>query len=205
MEKEKLSFIPKTSFGANESAYDYKQAGFGFAFKVSMFLFVLSFIIFGGVLLYKNIINEQIKELSDSLDRAQAVFDIAVILEIEKISSGISNAKVLLGNHRFPSNIFDAIEKLTHEDVGFSRFNYLYDPELETKTEEKTLKVVLEGEAKDYVSLAQQSKVLEDSEDVSDFSFLNFSLTQEGHVAFLLEIVFDSPILFKNLQQETSI
>lgn len=200
MRKEKLSFIPKKSFGTGgKSAYDYKYAGVGLALKISVFLFVLSFIVFGGTLLYKNIISNQIKEFSDSLDRAQAAFDIAVILEIEKISSSILNAKVLLGEHRFPSNIFDAIEKLTHKDVGFSRFGYAYAPELKsaTKTKVDTFKIVLEGEAKDYVSLAQQSKILEDNEDVSDFSFLNFSLTQEGHVSFLLEIMFDLPILFK--------
>jgi len=202
MEKEKLSFIPKTSFGAGDkSAYDYKQAGVGLVLKISVFLFVLSFIVFGGTLLYKNIINEQITELSASLDRAQAAFDLALILEIEKISSSISGAKALLGEHRFPTNIFDIIEELTHKDVGFNRFSYLYDPESESKneTEKETLKISLAGEAKDYISLAQQSKILEDSEDVSDFSFLNFSLTQEGRVSFLLEIMFDLPVLFKSL------
>lgn len=182
MEKEKLSFIPKTSFGNNnESVYAQKQAGVGFAFKISAFLFVLSFISLGGVLAYKNIVSGQIEEFSASLDRAQAAFDIAVILEIEKISSNISIAKSLLDTHRFPSVIFDVIEKITHKNVGFSGLSYLHNPEGVTK-------VILNGEAKDYVSLAQQSNIFEDSRDIIDFSFLNFSLTQDGHIAFSLEI-----------------
>lgn len=211
MEKEKLSFIPKQSVGVGgDSAYDYKKAGLGFALKGSIFLFILSFILFGGALLYKNIINEQIGQLSESLDRAQAAFDIAVILEIEKVSENIANARTLIGKHPFPSNILKVVEGLTHEEVGFQSFSFLYDPEREDngsqtglagkEEDSNTFKVTLNGEAKDYVSLAQQSKILEESEDVADFSFLNFSLTQEGHVAFLLEVSFDLPFLFKNLQ-----
>ncbi|MBU1178793.1 hypothetical protein KKB69_00415 [Patescibacteria group bacterium] len=180
--QDKISFIPKTKYSQTDKII-YRGAGLGQILKISIFLFVLSSLFFLGTLVYKEVINRQLDDLSVSLERAKASFDSEAIKEMENLSSGISMVKNFIAYHPFPSRIFSFLEENTLSGVRFSRFDYSHDPVKE--------KVGLRGEAKNYAALAQQVKVFEKTKEIENFTFSNFVLTQGGNVSFDLEIIFN--------------
>jgi hypothetical protein len=197
----KTSFIPKTPF-LKADKLDYRRAGLGFILKASIVLFVISLTFFVGVWVYKEIVNRQIEELSISLGRARAVFDPISISEIEELSLSIPIAKGLLSQHLLPSRIFDILEDLTLKEIRFTSFDYAYKPvqkdnilgPFRQNDIPAAITVVLNGEAKNYMALAQQSEVLKRSAKISEFSFSNFNLTPDGNVSFALKIIFDNEL-----------
>ncbi|MFH1979055.1 MAG: hypothetical protein ABII97_01555 [Patescibacteria group bacterium] len=208
MNPNNTSFIPKTSPQRNYASAGDMGTGVGFFVKLGIFLFVLSALFFGGSYVYEKIVIQQIEDLSVSLERAKAAFDPALVSEIEKITRSIPIAKDLLDKHRIPSKVLDVLEDLTMKDVGFTSFNYAYEIPGGTDTRnisnlpfapegaismspDAKYTAKIEGEAKNYTVLAQQSLVLESSDKIEDFTFSDFVLTQEGNVSFSLNIVFN--------------
>lgn len=194
MEPGKLSFIPKKSSKSNYKAI-YKEAGLGFILKAVVFLFILSVGGFGASYFYKQAITREIDELSLSLDKAKSAFDPSLVNETEGLMSSISFATELLNNHIHPSYIFDEIEKITHERVAFSSFNFSYEPQ---QTTGNNLAVEMSGTAQGYRVLAEQALIFDESEIVKDYSFSGFTLDEDGNLTFSLNLTLDLGILFKN-------
>ena len=204
MEAGKFSFIPKSSSGKPKQKIIYQQAGLSIFMKMSVFLFFVSLLAFGGAFFYKTSITKQIEELTISLERAKAAFDPNLIAEIERLTSDLAVAGKVLGEHRLPSGIFNIVEDLAHNDVKFSRFDYSFTPSQLSGIPGTTSKgfsgssarVTIMGEAKNYTILAEQSKIMEESNKVDAFSFSNFTLSETGNVTFDLNMVFNPTSLF---------
>lgn len=207
MEAGKFSFIPKSSSDKPKQRVIFQQAGLSFFMKVSVFLFVASLLSFGGAYYYKSAIAGQIEDLTISLERAKAAFDPELINEIERLTADIAVAEKILGEHRLPSGIFNIIEDVAHDDVKFSRFDYSFTPSSASisgipGTANKgfsgsSIRVTITGEAKDYTTLAEQSKIMENSQKVGAFSFSNFVLSDSGGVSFDLNMVLNPTSVFK--------
>lgn len=197
MEPGKLSFIPKKQSKTNYKTV-YKEAGLGLLMKASVFLFILSVAGFGASYFYKKAITREIDELSVSLDRAKSAFDPSLISEMERLMGSISFAKELLNNHIHPSSIFDSLEEITHEKVGFSSFSFSHGQGQATGQPASGLRINLSGEARSYRVLAEQSLIFEKSDLVRYFSFSGFSSSEDGNVSFSLDLMLDPNILFIN-------
>ena len=190
MASDKLSFIPKTS-SSGASQTSYKKAGLGPMSKSSVFLFIISLAILGGAFLYKNAIIRQIDSLTVSLTRAKAAFDPVLISEMEKLTVSLIVAEDLIAEHRFQSNIFDALEDLTHPDLRFSSLSYSYD------LLKGGVKIDLTGQSKSYIALAQQAEIFGDSNKIESFTFSGLSLDETGDISFSLDLIFNPLILAK--------
>lgn len=203
---KKTSFIPKTSFSSSSDNLSYRGVKLGFLLKLSVFLLIISLVFFGGTLFYKKFIEKQISNFSISLERAIESLDVDIVSEMEGVSSRIPIIKKLISKHSTPSVVFDFLEESTLENVRFSDLDYKNGLLEETVRENISesgfgqqrddtsgkIKITLNGEAKTYTILAQQSQVFENSKDIESFSFSSFALTQEGSISFLLEIIFSS-------------
>ncbi|MDD5032757.1 MAG: hypothetical protein PHC85_01380 [Candidatus Pacebacteria bacterium] len=198
----KISFMPKSSFSTGKDYY--RKVSSGFLMKISVFLLTISLLAFGGSLLYKRMISQQITDLSASLERAKAAFELSLIAQMENLSFSIPDAGALLGNHLYPTRVFKLVEETTVKDVYFSNFSYSYGKAVgnekgKTKVvssegEQNSIKVQLSGKAKNYEALAQQSDVFNKNKNIEDFSFSNFNLTEKGEVSFSLSLVISEEI-----------
>jgi len=195
-----LSFIPQ----AGETVAFERKMPPSLVFKISIFAFAVSFLFLGFVMIYKTVVVRQIEEFQLSIDRAKASFDPTLIAELEKIDNSITGAQGILVKHRLPLEIFDFLEINTHKDIWFSSFNYTYispqkNPLRSVAREglgQPQVEVRLEGESKSYLALAEQSEIFNNKEELLDFAFSNFSLTQEGNISFSLTVRFQPSVLW---------
>jgi D-ribose pyranose/furanose isomerase RbsD len=178
------SFIPKTKL----TTATYPKRGLGLGFFISFFILLLSGGLFGGVYLYKSSLQKEVSDMVASLEKAKKAFEPSLIVELEKFTSSINNAKNLFNQHRDISKIFKLINDLTLKDVNFSDFKYNVD--------DKTALLIMSGEAKSYTTIALQAKLLENSDFIDRVLFSNFSLKEGGKVSFGVEINFKSSYLF---------
>lgn len=200
----KFSFIPKSSSGKPKQKIIYQQAGLSIFMKASVFLFIASLLSFGGAYYYKTSVTTQIEDLTISLERARASFDPTLIAEIERLTADLAVAEKILGEHRLPSSIFSILGGLMHDEVKLSRFDYSYTSSRSSGipgTVNKgfsgsNVRVSMAGEAKNYTILAEQSKIIEESNKLDAFSFSNFSLSEDGNVAFDFNMVLNPTSLF---------
>jgi len=197
MEPGKLSFIPKSS-ATKTSSYRtiYKEAGLGLFMKATVFLFILSMAGFGGAYLYKKSLTQEIADLSSSLERAKAAFDPVLITEMENLMFSLANAKNLLDQHAYPSNIFAVIQGVTHQRVRFT--NFAYSPRYVGKDGAANgLNVNLTGEADSYRVLAEQARIFEGNSDIKNYTFGNFVLNEKGILTFDLDLTLDLSVLYR--------
>jgi hypothetical protein len=205
MEAESTSFIPKSAFAKSGQKTFYKEAGVGFIFKISAFLFLVSLLSFGGSFLYKNNLAQEIELQSEPLERAKSAFDAAIISELESLVATLEVAEKLVNQHVFPSRIFTLLESLTYKDVRFTQFDYSYSPPKEDDSGTSAIKqnvnlgpvfdLVFRGEAKSYMALAKQAEVFKNSSEVIDATFSDFTLTSQGYISFALRLIVNPSIL----------
>jgi len=183
MLEDKLSFIPPKK---TESSF-YQNRGPGILIIISFLLFLVSVLLYGGFLLYKNKIKQEADTLNDSLVKAHAAFEFPLINELNKTSEEIGAVKSLLDQHVTPLPIFDLLEKDTLKSVRFITFKYLREKDSPT--------ISLEGTAKDYTTLALQGEVFEKDQNIKDVSFSNLNLGERGTVNFRVKLTLDSSII----------
>ncbi len=180
MPEDKISFIPKKTF---EKPL-YKRSGPGFFLTSSFLLLLLSGLIYGGMILYRNSLKQQVDVLSDSLERAKATFEFPLINELFNVSEKIKVSKVLLEQHKTIAPIFDFLEKSTLKDVRFKSFKYSF-------LKDKELIISMEGMAKSYSSLALQGKAFEEEKNIKTVSFSGLNLGDKGAINFKVTLALD--------------
>ncbi|MFY9462926.1 MAG: hypothetical protein WAP52_01935 [Candidatus Sungiibacteriota bacterium] len=105
--------------------------------------------------------------------------------QIVSLETRLKNARALLTNHPFVSNVFRVLEQDTHPQVRFSNFSFGKDG----------LKVDLSGEAASYRVLARQIGIFEKNPQIQKVDFGGLSTTSEGLVGFKLTLVFSPSLL----------
>ncbi len=186
MDVETRSFIPKSTYAQSGTKTFYKEAGFGFLFKLAGAFLFLSLAAFGAAFWYKSQLTKEIDQLKPSVDRAKKALDPSFVSEAEGLVNRIAIAKNIVNNHRFPSNIFGLIEKLTNEDIRFTSYSYAKGLSLDLR---------LAGEAKSYTALAKQTEIFKSEPLITSAVFSNFNLTSDGLVGFMLELGVNPSIL----------
>ncbi|MFC1756931.1 hypothetical protein ACFLZC_02130 [Patescibacteria group bacterium] len=201
MEQNNLSFIPKTAYSSTQKVA-LRKVGMGLVLKISIILLVLSVLLFGGAFVYKRVLAKQIDDLSISLGRAKTAFDPELITEMDRFGSGVFVVQEILTEHLLPSRILGVIEEFTLSEVSFNSFKYssVSSESIKSfktsKNTQDSINASLSGEARDYSTLAEQVEVFKRSDDIKDFAFSSFLLTQAGTVSFDLSIEF-FPSIFK--------
>ena len=203
----KLSYIPKMqSSVSGDFRSIYKTSGAGLLIKLAVFLLMVSLVAFGGSFLLKKVTLSEIEELSLSLAKAKESFDEGTIGEMEILGGSIVSAQKMISGHLFVSNLFQALEQTIIDGVKLNGLNYSYKPSAvvlggATGVATPGLKITSEGEAENYLAIAQQAEVFKQSKDkIQDFSFSRFSLGEFGQVGFVLDF-WISPALLNELPE----
>jgi hypothetical protein len=184
MPEDKISFIPKKTF---ERPF-YKSRGPGFFLTSSFLLLLLSGLICGGAILYRNSLKKQVDLLSDSLERAKAAFELPLINKLVSTSEKIKTAKVLLAEHKTIVPFFDFLERSTLKDVRFNSFEY-------SLSKDKEATISMGGTAKSYASLALQAKAFEEEKNIKNVSFSGLNLGDKGAINFKVNLTLDPSFL----------
>lgn len=105
--------------------------------------------------------------------------------QIASLEIRLKNARVLLTNHPFASNVLRVLEQDAHPQVRFSNFSFGRDG----------LKADMSGEAASYRVLARQIGIFEQDPQIQKVDFGGLSTTGEGLVGFKLSLVFRPSLL----------
>jgi|GEM_PF-3065279 len=188
MPKEETSFIPRK----NTESQFYKEAGPGFLLPLALAIFLLSFLTYGGLYLYKSSLNKEIASLNESLKRAADALDLETISNISDLSSRIEATKNILKKHIKTTSVFDFLQKNTVKNVYFKSFRMNIN-------ESGDIEISMTGSALSYLDLAEQAEVFSSDKYIKDLSFSSLSLGDKGSVNFNVSFKLDS--LFLNANQ----
>lgn len=186
----KTSFIPKKPTPTKKETG--KGKGLGILGFIAFIVFLLSLVVSGGLYLYKVILERNIENMSQSIDRVKEAIEPQLIENLADTDLRIETSQLLLNDHIIVSSVFRILEDLTLKTVRFSSFSFFI-------SEDGEIKLLLTGEAKNYSSLALQSDVFGDEEAMMEPIFSNLNLNDQGNVSFSFETpIKRSFILYKN-------
>lgn len=204
MDKEfKTTFIPKKRLTKDRSGSPVKsQKKSGLVSLAAGLLFVTALVSTAGVYLYKMSVSANIKSQIDSINLAEKAFEPTVILSLKKLDIRLNAATELLDKHIALSDFFDSLGEATLPGVSFSDFEFTFD--------EEASEVSMSGEARSYLSIAQQSDLFEKNKYINNHIFSDFQLTEIDSVTFSLSFTLNPELLsygrkIKNIQVETGI
>lgn len=155
----------------------YKKVGLGLFSIAAIFFFVASLILSFGLFFYRGFLENQVEDLTATLEKVESEFEPSLILELQHASKSISEMRASLNRHVATSRLFDFLEANTIADVSFSNFSYASGI------------VTMTGVSRTYTSMAQQSLIFEKSRLVKNVSFSNFSLASGGLVNFSVSFI----------------
>jgi len=181
------SFIPKRTLDTSP----VRRADTVSIFTVlSTLIFFASIITAGGVFLWQKQIQSEITKVENQIQTQKKEFSEDKIKEFTSLSNRINAADSLFVNHIYTSKIFELLQKNTVPTVRFNKFTV--DP---SQTDKQSLKITLNGQAKDYASIALQSYVFAKSQNiVSSYEFSNLTLDQAGNVLFDLSATIEKRV-----------
>jgi hypothetical protein len=157
-----------------------------------VFYFVVSFAISlaacWGILMAKVFLQQnQIKHLDTQVAQYNTQDRQAKEKMLLEYKKKIDDFSVLLGDHRYSSNIFELIEKTTLPNVWFSNF----------AIQEEENSVQLSGQTENLESLSRQVHRFEDSPYISKVVVLNSEAQEQlGKVQFSVSISLNRDIFF---------
>lgn len=141
-----------------------------------------SFVLGGGVYLFRNYVENRVTDLNENLRRIEGQFEAPLINELTRIAKEIEAAKLVLDAHVQNSRIFDFVEDFTHQNVYFNSFNF------------DGAETTLAGRAPSYTILAEQMRLFEESGVIPSLRISNIALGEDGDIGFNIVLNFDPSI-----------
>ncbi len=182
--KFQTSFIPKQPI--NESAPKHTSAASLF-FLIAFIIFMAAIAAGGGVFIYTQIIENNIKTGTADLTKNKNAFDSNTIKEFTRLDSRINSADTLLKQHKSVSTLFQVLSNTTLKNVRFTDFKYA--------ASDDKISLSMRGEAFNYETVALQAKAFTDPILKNVFKspiFGDLTLDQQGNVAFSFSTGIDS-------------
>lgn len=182
----KFSFIPKSSFGKEESFIERKRPRSIVEF-IATASFILSIIAFSVLYFYNLSITKQITEKQKEITSVES-YDQASVAKAVAFRTRVSLAQQLINAHLAMSPIFNFLTQNSLNSIYYDQFSF--------KKEGDTWTLSLTGEAPSYSSLAYQTDILREninsnkSKELSSFDVYDVTLTKYGTVSFSLKATF---------------
>ncbi|MBI5005126.1 MAG: hypothetical protein HZC03_00775 [Candidatus Lloydbacteria bacterium] len=173
-ESQKTSFIPKQAIAKTPQQ---SVRGIGGVTALAIFLAIAAVLAYGGLFIYKSVLNNNIDSLAVSLDRARGAFETNLIVELQTVDARLSTGGMLLKQHSALSPLFSLLEENTVQTLRYKNFS------LKTESD-GAYSVTLRGEADDYASIALQSDIFSQNKYIKDYIFSNLTLNQDGRISF---------------------
>jgi hypothetical protein len=176
---------------------EYKERGSGFSNIFSktggiiLALLILSLLIFGGLLFYKNKIKTNLEDINQEITNLESKRDNSSEFSIYYADKKINLVQNLFKDHVYWSKLFVKIQELVVPEVYFS--------DLKSTFFEDKLEVVLTGKATTYTALAKQMTGFKEDPLVEKISLTGTTLSEAGGVDFDFSIVFKKDILISDI------
>jgi hypothetical protein len=184
-----INLIPKE--------YKSKGMGLGNIFSktggIVLALLILSLLIFGGLLLYKNKIKTELNDTMQKIAELDSKRNNDSELKIYYADQKLNLVSSLFKNHFYWSKLFTKIQDLTVSEIYFSEFKSAI---LEGK-----LEITLSGNADTYTLLARQMVVFKDDPTVEKIDLTKTALSEAGGVNFDFLIIFKNSILLEEIEK----
>ncbi len=178
------SFIPKKSLISR----DIQRRPVNLFFVISLIVFLLALLSWGGAVFYRGFMRQQIEDLNAALRLERDAFDPQVIGGMKNLDLKIEAVKRLISGHTVLSPLFSTLEQSTNQKVRFKDFGYALAP-----TGEITLK--MRGEAVSYAAVALQQETFRANPKLKNVTFSDFSLDTAGNVLFNVSAVVDPSLV----------
>jgi hypothetical protein len=186
--KFQTSFIPKTPITSNNASSYKPENSFSVIGIISTVLFVVALLASGGLFGYEMYINSQIQKTQAALAEARLAFQSEDNQKIILVSDQLKAIKTLLDNHMTVSPIFELLEQQTLPTVRLTSFSFAQDSASEVT-------VMIKGEAQNYASLAQQTKIFSELGYLKNIEVTDITLSETGTVGMALKAHIDPNIL----------
>ncbi|MCW9054445.1 MAG: hypothetical protein OQJ98_00470 [Candidatus Pacebacteria bacterium] len=181
--KFRTSFIPKKTLAA--ATVEKRRAGsLGILSLLALTLALGAVVLSVGTFLYAQLLDASITRKSETLTRAQAAFEPALIRELVRLDSRIKEAEGILDEHLSPSAFFEELEGLTLKSVRFSEFSL-------TRIGEGRISISMKGVADDFSGVALQADIFGKSRMIREPIFSNLNINQEGRAVFNVTAILD--------------
>lgn len=174
MEPVPTTFIPKKPLITKPP----ERKPIGIVYLIAIVLLLASVGLFGASYGYQFILKGQVERLTADLEKTQAAFEPRLLRELERADSRIEASEELLKKHITVLPVFDFFAANTLRGVRFKNFSYTYN------SDTQKVDVRMNGEAKNFESIALQSDVFAASERLSDFFFTDLNPDASGRIIF---------------------
>jgi len=186
--KFESSFIPKGPIVSGVSApVAYKKPEHTIMGFLAALIFAISALAAVGVFGYKFYLNYTIDNMKEELEAGRAALETETLSEITRLNNRLLATEALIDSHLALSPLFKFFDASTLRTVRFNDFFF--------STNEKGLRIVIEGEARSYASLALQADLLNKSSYFKEPVFSDLRLDERGNVAFTFEAGIDGSLL----------
>ncbi len=186
--KFRTSFIPKKTLATTSGVQKKSGGSLGVVTLITLIIALGAVVLSVGLFLYQQVLEVSISRKTDTLDRAQAAFEPALIQELVRIDSRIEAAGTILNKHITPSVLFEVLEDLTLKSVQFQDFNL-------SRVSDDKISISMKGVANDFHGVALQADVFGKSKIIRDPIFSNLNLNQQGRAVFSLTAFIDASLI----------
>lgn len=141
-----------------------------------------------GTFAYQHYLTAQLNEKATELAAAQARVNETTIEDFIRLRDRLTNGSSLLTNHVLLSQFFDAVERLTLQNVRFNTLSL-------SVAGDHTAKLDVEGTARNFNSLAAQSTAFAGERAIKRAIFSGITLNDARQVTFRLTADIDSRLI----------
>ncbi len=166
----KPSFIPKPPLTQiNQSRPKAASSGL---FSITVTLIVLGTLAsYGFVYLKLKQLETKKTEYIEKINDARKEINSGFVSDMYRLQNRINGTKALVANHVVVSPILKALEETTLQKIQYKSFGYKI--EADTATTQKTVRVMMDGIAPDYKTIALQSDAFATSTLIKNPIFLS--------------------------------
>mgnify|MGYP007080246224 CR=1 FL=1 len=156
------------------------RRGGGLLYTLSLFVFITSILISGGVFGYQKYLEGKIKSMDGVLVEAREALQPELIKVLTKTNDRFIAAEQIISKHEIVSGFFNLLENLTLQSVSYSSLAY-------STNEAGVIEITMKGFARSYAAVALQAQVFSESKFVQDSIFSDLDLNDVGDVTFSLK------------------
>lgn len=190
MDKEfKTTFIPKKNLGMSpqKSSSRTSRRTTSIVGLLAILLFITAAVSVVGVFLYKYRLSAVVKNNIESINRAEKAFEPNTIVELKKLDIRLRAASELLENHVAVVDFFESFAESTLPDIQYSGINVDFSQDVPA--------VSMDGLARGYLPIAQQSDIYEENRFIQNPIFSDFSRTDVDRISFSLTFSINPDLL----------
>ncbi len=176
----KTTFIPKKKLAESRAGNtgEKQHARSSLLSLLAGLLFITAVVSVLGVYFYKIAKQKELATKIQVIKSSEKSFEPGLILELKKLDIRLRAAAELLDKHIALSDFFASLGESTLPSVSFKSFSYTY--------KDGIADVKMDGEAEDYLPIAQQSDLFEANRYIMNPIFSDFQKTEDGTVSFSL-------------------